>query len=44
MGLLWNKALTVTTGQANVIAHVDDVLALHRRRRARPDAARRAAT
>lgn len=28
MGLLWNKALTVRTGLANVIAHVDDVLAL----------------
>jgi len=28
MGLLWNKALTMRSGLANVIAHVDDVLAL----------------
>ena len=28
MGLVWIKALTLTTGHANVIAHVDRVLAM----------------
>jgi 2-desacetyl-2-hydroxyethyl bacteriochlorophyllide A dehydrogenase len=28
MALLWNKGLTVTSGQANVIGHVDTVLSL----------------
>ena len=28
MGIVWIKALTVKTGQANVIGHVDRVLAM----------------
>ena len=28
MGVVWIKALTLVTGQANVIAHVDGVLAM----------------
>lgn len=28
MGLVWNKALTLQGGPANVIAHVDEVLDL----------------
>ena len=28
MGVVWIKALTIRTGHANVIGHVDDVLAL----------------
>jgi threonine dehydrogenase-like Zn-dependent dehydrogenase len=28
MGLVWIKALTIRTGQANVIGHLDRVLAL----------------
>ena len=38
MGIVWIKALTLKTGHANVIKHVDPVLERARRRRARPDA------
>ena len=40
MGIVWIKALTITSGHANVIGHVDRVLADDGRRGARPDAAR----
>ena len=36
MGIVWIKALTLKTGHANVIGHVDRVLVDARRRRARP--------
>ena len=39
MGIVWIKGLTMVTGQANVIAHVDRVLAMMSAGRARPDAA-----
>ena len=42
MGIVWIKALTLKTGHANVIGHVDRVLAMLRRRRTRPRAARHA--
>ena len=37
MGVVWIKALTVKTGHANVIKHVDPVLAALVRRAARPE-------
>ena len=40
MGIVWIKALTLKTGHANVIGHVDRVLCNARRRRARPRPAR----
>ena len=42
MGLLWLKALTLRGGQANVIGHVDRVLAMLVGGRARPERARHA--
>ena len=39
MGLLWIKAQTMRTGHANVIGHLDSVLALMQSGAARPDAA-----
>ena len=40
MGIVWIKALTLKTGHANVIGHVDRVLAMLDAGRARPAAAR----
>ena len=40
MGVVWIKALTVRTGHANVIGHVDRVLAMMDSGRARPQPAR----
>ena len=36
MGIVWIKGLTLRTGQANVIAHLDPVLERLTERRARP--------
>ena len=38
MGIVWIKALTLKTGHANVIKHVDPVLERLASGRARPDA------
>ena len=42
MGIVWIKALTLRTGQANVIGHVDRVLAMLEARRDRSEPARHA--